>query len=67
MGFMHYVSCSSILVAELWAICQGLHMTWAHRHCRVIIETDSTKAIHAIQQSNIAHPNFNLYQRLGNY
>ncbi|KAI7981675.1 hypothetical protein LOK49_Contig20G00015 [Camellia lanceoleosa] len=47
-----------------FAIWQGLHLAWSHGHRRVIIETDATEAVHAIQQSNRAHPNFNLYQEV---
>ncbi|KAI8032268.1 Protein TITANIA [Camellia lanceoleosa] len=59
-SFMHHVGCSSILVEELWAICQGLHMTWAHEHRSVIIETDSAEAIYAIQQNLIQKNALNL-------
>ncbi|KAK9100199.1 hypothetical protein Scep_023629 [Stephania cephalantha] len=57
LGFMGKISYASNLVAELWAIREGLQIAWEFGYRHLIVESDSTVALQLLtSQDTNFHP-----------
>ncbi|XVF33779.1 hypothetical protein REPUB_Repub18cG0000300 [Reevesia pubescens] len=61
LGFTNRLGIANILTAELWAIYQGLSLSWDKGYRKVELETDSMVAVQKIKANgNNGDPNVNL-------
>ncbi|KAJ1418600.1 Ribonuclease H-like superfamily [Sesbania bispinosa] len=50
LGFSAFLGPESAMEAELWAICEGLHLAWSHGYRSVVVESDASEVVAHIFQ-----------------
>ncbi|KAI7987281.1 putative ribonuclease H protein [Camellia lanceoleosa] len=63
-GFQHFIGCTTVVAAELWALWIGFQLTWDGGFRAVVVETRSLDAIKAVGIIDQMDPNFNICQEI---
>ena len=65
LGFTMSVGSSSVLMVELWGLLTGLSLAWNHGFHNLILECDSTLAIHLVTKGcNSHHPYSHMVEKI---
>ncbi|XP_028060479.1 uncharacterized protein LOC114264070 [Camellia sinensis] len=63
-GFQHFIGCTTVVAAELWALWISLQLTCDGGFRAVVVETGSLDAIKAVGIIDQMDPNFNICQEI---